>query len=163
MDHHRLQEEQYLNMAYSNSEYLDMFNTLLRNGYSNMFFPWKSDYRANISENLSNIIKEWDSLPITKRKIIIKNIIRNNPIFDCLRVSNCIDIGSEYFNPTDQSFDDCNFDGFDDCVKKSFYLKRLIKFMNSFVFTSINNRINVNYFYQNKNFNSSKKPRDLRK
>jgi len=150
-------------MAYSNSQYLDMFNTLLRTGYSNMFFPWKSDYRASISENLSKIIKEWDSLSIPKRKEVIKNLIRNDPTFSCFRLSTCVDLGSESFDPTDESFDDCDFDGYDDCVKKSFYLNRLIKFMNSSVFTNINDRISVNYFYQNKNFNSSKKPRDLRK
>jgi|688.fasta_scaffold150578_2 hypothetical protein len=150
-------------MAYSNSEYLDMFNTLLRTGYSNLFFPWNSDYRAKVSEDLSNIIKEWDSLSVSKRKDIIKNLIRNDATFSCFRLSSCVDLGDESFDPTNESFDDCNFDGYDECMRKSLYLNRLIKFMNASVFSNINERINIDYFYQNKNFNSSKKPRDLRK
>ena len=148
-------------MAFSSFEYLGMFNTILKIGYVNRFSPWKQDTTATIPSELAEKIRSWDSLEAHKKKDMIVHMIKNSPHFSCFRLSFCVTFGDGDFDPNSENYDNCEFDGLNSCIKRAPYLRKLIKFMSSTVTSPIKARVNVNYFYNNKNGN--KKPRNLGK
>ena len=145
-------------MSFSSTEYLGMFNTILKIGYVNRFSPWKPDPTASIPSDLAEKIISWDSLESHKKKDLIKQMIANSIYFSCFRLSYCVSFGDGDFDPNKENYDNCEFDGLESCIKRAPYLRKLIKFMSSTVAYPIKKRVNINYFYNNKNIN--KKPRD---
>lgn len=149
-------------MAYSYDQYLEMFNTLIKTNYLNMYFPWKEDPKASIPDELYNIIFSWDSLSPEKKKDNIKSMLRDSEIFSCFRLSSCVSFGEEVFDPTQENYENCTYDGYEECYNQSKYLIKLINFINGSVNSSILSRISLSYYYENKNLKSLKKPRNLK-
>lgn len=149
-------------MAYTTDEYLGMFNTIIKTNYLNKYFPWKSDPKVDISDELYNTIVSWDGLTPEEKKNNIRIMLRESEVFSCFRISLCVYYGDGLFDPTQENYEDCDYDGYEECQKQSNFLVKLISFINSTVSVSILSRININSFYDKRNSRINNKLKNLR-